>query len=537
MPQIEYQGRRIESRPGETVLDACLRQGVDLHFSCRGGACHNCMCVAVEGEPPERARRGLRPELAAKGYFLPCVCVPEGDLRFERPRAEDLFVRAVMQAREWLSPDVCKISIEPFTTFEYRPGQFVDVRRDGVTRSFSIASHPDRDAWIELHVKRIPGGAISPWLCEELSVGDEIEIRGPAGQFVYDPRDLDHPLLFVVTGTGLAPALGVIRDAIEHGHRGPIHLYHGSRQTEGLYLHAELCALDAAHPNLRYHPCVSSLDADVDRNRVFAGRAHEVAASRHPSLAGWRVHVAGLPAMVTAASALFRAQGVAEESLVVDAFESPADRHVSAAVAAHVPENPEPPAHEVSRPPPDPELWAALGDGALLMPILEEFYAEVFADPLLSPFFHGSTRQRAVEKVYSFLHQVMTGKKVYFGDRPRNAHHWMTISNHLFDYREEMFFAVVRRHGVSEPMIARWRAMQERYRPEIVKSDPWPKMLDGVTLPLEGFGTMVIDVGSVCDGCSGEIHRGETVRYHLRLGTTYCPACADDISPDATSSA
>lgn len=184
----------------------------------------------------------------------------------------------------------------------------------------------------------------------------------------------------------------------------------------------------------------------------------------------------------------------------------------------------------MTSPPPDPALWAALDEGARLMPILEEFYAEVFADPLLSPFFHGSTRQRAVEKVYSFLHQVLSGKKVYFGDRPRNAHHWMTISNRLFDYREEMFFGVVRRHGVSEPMIARWRALQERYRSEIVKSDPWPKVMDGVAFPLDGFGTMVIDVGSVCDGCSGEIHIGETVRYHLRLGSTYCPACAEDAS-------
>ncbi|GAA4787539.1 2Fe-2S iron-sulfur cluster-binding protein [Lysobacter hankyongensis] len=536
MPVLEYQGRRIESRPGETVLDACLRQGVDLHFSCRGGACHNCLCRSVDGAVPERAQRGIRPELAEKRYFLPCVCIPEGDLRFERPRAEDLSVRAVLQSREWLSADVCRIAIEPFTNFESRPGQSLEVCRDADrVRSFSIASHPDHGAWLELHVRRIPGGAVSPWLCDELAVGDELDIRGPHGHFVY-AADPAQPLLFVASGTGLAPVLGVVRDALERGHCGPIHLYHGSRHADGLYLHGELRALSAAHPGLlHYHPCLSSLE--VDRDRVLAGRAHEVAASRHSDLAGWRVHVAGPPAMVAAASALFLASGVSGADLVVDPFNAPIDRQDTTTIATHLPERASPPAQEMASPPPDPALWAALDEGARLMPILEEFYAEVFADPLLSPFFHGSTRQRAVEKVYSFLHQTISGKKVYFGDRPRNAHHWMTISNRLFDYREDMFFAVVSRHGVPEPMIARWRAMQERYRSEIVKSEPWPRMMDGVALPLEGFGTMVIDVGSVCDGCAGEIHRGETVRYHLRLGSTYCSACADDVSRDVTCSA
>jgi ferredoxin-NADP reductase/ferredoxin/truncated hemoglobin YjbI len=526
MPRIEYQGCSIESRPGETVLDACLRQGVDLHFSCRGGSCHNCLCHCVEGELPTRAQRGIRPELAAKRYFLPCVCVPLGDLRFERPRPEDMTTRVVLHSREWLAPDVCRVRLEPCVVFDYRPGQSIEVLRDdGTARHYSIASHPLRDPWIELHVKRVPGGAVSPWLCETLAIGDELDVRGPSGGFVYDAEHPQQPLLFVVTGTGLAPALGVIVEALERGHAGPIHLYHGSRRVEGLYLHGELRELAGEHPTLHYHPCLSSLD--VDRGRVHAGRAHDIAAARHPDLAGWRVYLAGLPAMVTTAAAQFRAQGVAESDLVIDAFEAFADRRLSRTVAAHVPEKAAPPAREMAPPPPDPELWAALGEGARLMPILEEFYAQVFEDPLLSPFFQGSTRQRAIEKVYSFLHQVFTGKKVYFGDRPRNAHHWMTISNQLFDYREDMFFAVVRRHGLPEPLIARWREMQERYRAEIVKSRPWPKVVDGVAFPLDGFDTLVIDEGSICDGCAGEIRAGDTVRYHVRLGSTYCPDCAE----------
>lgn len=534
MPRLEYRGQSIEARPGESVLDACLRQGVNLPFSCRGGSCHSCVCRSHD-PVPDRARRGLRPDLAAKGYFLPCVCVPESDLRFEPPRADDMTVRAVLQAREWLSPDVCSVRLETFTQFDYRPGQHVTIRRDALrARCYSIAGHPMQTPWLELHVKRIPGGAVGEWLCETLAVGEELELLGPDGEFVYAPSHLEQPLLLVATGTGLAPALGVVRDALEHGHRGPIHLYLGARHAEGLYQDDALRALSAAHPNLHYRPCLSSLAHD--EGDIRAGRAHTVAAKDLSDLTGWRVHLAGLPAMVSAASALFRARGVVESDLVVDPFEAPAAHPVADAIAAHIVEAAAPPSEEVPQPVPDPELWAALGEGGLLLPILETFYAQVFEDPLLSPYFHGSTRQRAIEKVYSFLHQVLTGKKVYFGDRPRNAHHWMTISNQLFDYREDMFFAVVRRYGLAEPMIERWRAMQARYRPDIVKSAPWPKIVHGEALPLDGFGTMIIDVGSVCDGCSGEIHPGETVRYHLRLGSTYCPGCAESTVPSAASS-
>lgn len=62
--------------------------------------------------------------------------------------------------------------------------------------------------------------------------------------------------------------------------------------------------------------------------------------------------------------------------------------------------------------------------------------------------------------------------------------------------------------------------MEERYRPDIVKSAPWKRVAHGVEMPLDGFGEVVMEVGSVCDSCAGEIAVGDRVRYHLRLGTT-----------------
>ena len=98
---------------------------------------------------------------------------------------------------------------------------------------------------------------------------------------------------------------------------------------------------------------------------------------------------------------------------------------------------------------PNLELWAALGHGEKLTAILTEFYTLAFSDPLLSPFFRDVTKQRLIGKQYNFMYEILTGEPVYFGERPRNAHHWMVISDDLFNYRETLLAQVERRHGLS----------------------------------------------------------------------------------------
>ncbi|MFO7594098.1 MAG: 2Fe-2S iron-sulfur cluster-binding protein [Pseudomonadota bacterium] len=174
---------------------------------------------------------------------------------------------------------------------------------------------------------------------------------------------------------------------------------------------------------------------------------------------------------------------------------------------------------------PDPEMWAALDEGRLLTAILEDFYGRVFEDERLAPFFEGVTRQRAIEKQFLFLRQQFTGEKVYFGDRPKNAHHWMVISDELFDYREGIMVETLRRHGLPAHLVERWRLLEDSFRDDIVKDKPWKRKMGDIELPVEGYGELVMETGSLCDGCGEEIDAGETIRYHLRMGHVYCPTC------------
>ncbi len=178
---------------------------------------------------------------------------------------------------------------------------------------------------------------------------------------------------------------------------------------------------------------------------------------------------------------------------------------------------------------PNPELWAALERGPRLRRIIEDFYRRVYADARLSPFFARTTMSWVVDHQYAFLGEIFSGEKMYFGDRPRNAHHRMVIDDDLFDYREELMAACLREHGLSAEHVAAWRRVEEAFRPQIVKKAPFPRRRHGVTIPLDGLGTLEIALACVCDACGGEIEAGARCSYEQDSGRLYCPACSDGL--------
>lgn len=521
MPTIKYQDHMIAMRDQENVLDALLRQGINAPFSCRNGICQACVQRCISGEIPADAQRGLRAELRDSGYFMPCKCVPLGDMAIAPPAA--LYATTVVHSKEMLSPFVCKILLEPTLNFVYHPGQFVNVRRqDGLTRSYSLASLPSEDYFLEIHVQRKNGGIMSNWLIDELKVGDILDIQGASGECFYKESAHNHNLLLVATGSGLAPLFGVVRDALHCEHKGEIHLYHGGREENRFYLRQTLRMLEQQHSNFHYHECISSNSTLIDG--AHSGRAHEIAFAQHINLNGWQIYLAGMADMVDSGEQLALQCGAMPDSIYSDAFVLRDLRTKSREIKRPVTDlsTTEP----IKYPPTDLELWVALRNGEMLMETLKDFYAQVFQDERLSSFFAGVTKQRSIEKQYLFMRQILTGEKIYFGDRPRNSHHWMVISDELFDYRRGIMTACLRKHGLPEDMIQRFHKLEEFFRSDIVKSAPFARIVGDIEVPFEGFGEMTMDVGTLCDSCEREVAVGEKVIYHVRLGKIYCSDCS-----------
>lgn len=520
--KLEFHGRSFDCRQGESVLEALLRQGASPPFSCRNGSCLACLQRCTAGTPTEASQRALRPSLRQAGYFLPCKCRPDEDMSIMPPRATDLFSPAVVVGKELLADDVCVLRLESATSLDYHAGQFINLRRpDGLTRSYSLASLPSEDEHLEIHVKRMSGGAMSAWLCDRVSVGDELEYQGPNGSTHYVPRTEPQDLLLVGNGTGAAPLIGIVRDALHVDHRGSIRIFLGSRTTRGLYLHETFSRIAATHPRVEYVPCVSGSDVPVG----FAhGRVDDVVRTRISDMRGTRLFVAGLPAMVSAVERWARAEGASPSEIHADAYEV---RPLLESVAP-TPMAPQRAEGSPERGPasdPDSEIWLALDQGRKLSAILADFYGVVFEDEILSPYFAGVTKERVIGQVFSFMRDHFTGERKYFGLRPRTGHHWMVISDAIFDHRERLMRAALLRGGLAEPLIERWLRFEEGFREHIVKATPWPLVVNGVEMPLDGFGEEELTSGTLCDGCGRAIEAGERVGYHLRLGRTYCREC------------
>jgi NAD(P)H-flavin reductase/truncated hemoglobin YjbI/ferredoxin len=516
MAKITYEGKQYPLFEGEDALRGLMRGGASVAYSCRKGTCQTCMLHAVSGDPGEASKRGMREELRSRGYFLPCIAHPAEDVVATRPDPSALSVRMHVQQKSMVAADVARLLLEPETNFTAKPGQFVNVARgDGASRSYSIASVIAEDYFVELHVRRTPSGSLSPWLVDDVSVGDVLTVDGPHGECVWDASEagaLDRPLLLIGTGTGLAPLWAIARAALFAGHRGGIALFHGARERSGLYLHRELELLAREHERFTYTGCVSAKSAG-ELEGVFAGRALDAAKQRHSELEGWAVYLAGLPAMVHDARRWAVSAGVDRAQIKADPFEF---------AGPIVPEDD----RKLASVEPDLDLWNALEQGAKLRAILEDFYTIVYADPRLAPFFHRVTKDHAVGKQYSFLADLFTGRHDYFGLKPFNAHHWMVISDELFDYRERLICAVMREHGLSEAHVRRWTALHELFRREMVKSAPRGLIVDGVEHEPEKITDEKIEVATLCDGCHDEMPEGSTGRLLWRTGELFCSKCA-----------
>jgi len=200
-----------------------------------------------------------------------------------------------------LTDVVVRIRLHCKQPFDYLSGQFIHIQADNdasLIRSYSLASQPVADSFLEIHVSRVPQGKMSNWLHDGLAIGQEISISGPFGDCYYSAGDQQNGLLLLATGTGLAPLWGVLHDALEKRHAGPIHLFHGGCSLSDLYLVDELRDLAAKHDNFNYSPCLDGAGAETDCDYALLGRVQDQALKLYPDLKGWQVYLCGNPAMV-----------------------------------------------------------------------------------------------------------------------------------------------------------------------------------------------------------------------------------------------
>lgn len=148
--------------------------------------------------------------------------------------------------------------VEPHR-ISFQAGQYVSVKVDeqGTRRSYSIVSRPDIEHGFELLVDISPDGIGSQFL-QNLELGDEVNALAPLGQFVVPQDGGETALIFVATGSGIAPLYSMLLDQLQVKQDSrPMVLYWGMRYAKHLFWMDELQELAESFDNFSFYPVLS----------------------------------------------------------------------------------------------------------------------------------------------------------------------------------------------------------------------------------------------------------------------------------------
>lgn len=325
MPLIRTSsGKSFAIAEGEALLDAALRADITLAYSCRTGRCGTCKgqvragsTIAIHDE------LGLSQSERDAGWILTCVRSAASDLELEVEDLGDLqlfhakTLPCRIQTMGPLSIDVVKVVLRlPATSdFNFHPGQYIEViGHGGLRRSYSIANAPASDRHIELHIRRVPGGAMSEYWFEQAKVGDLLRLNGPLGTFFL--RNVDGlDLVFLATGTGIAPIKAILERLAEGRQQSlprSVAVFWGGRVRGDIYWDTQEAGLDH-----QFVPVLSRADDGWDGPR---GHVQQALIQQSREWDHTVVYACGSDVMIHSARQQSIGAGLSERRFFSDAF-------------------------------------------------------------------------------------------------------------------------------------------------------------------------------------------------------------------------
>jgi CDP-4-dehydro-6-deoxyglucose reductase len=344
---IRPSGREFTVEGDETILAAAMRAGIGLPYGCKSGTCGTCKSKVVDGQWHQgpHSASALSAGEAEKGCVLVCCSRPATDLVIEARELTgfgDIPIRKMpcrVARIERPADDVAIVYLQlpANERLQFRAGQYVEfILKDGVRRSYSMATAPHADEQIALHIRHMPGGTFTDALFgvkqPAVKERDILRFEGPFGTF-FLREDSGKPIVLLASGTGFAP-IKAIAEHLFHKRLNVdepnkparrVVLYWGCRSRKDLYLDALPRQWAIEQPNFTYVPVLSEPTPE-DGWTGRTGFVHQAVIADLADLSGHQVYACGAPVMVDAARADFTGKcGLPEDEFFADAFTSQAD--------------------------------------------------------------------------------------------------------------------------------------------------------------------------------------------------------------------
>lgn len=268
-------------KPNEILLDAALRNGINIPLDCREGVCGTCQgrCESGQYSQDYVDEEALTAQDLEQRKMLSCQTRVQSDAAFYFDFDSSLCnsagpaslsgsvieVRQVSESTAILYLDLG--SSEP--TLDFLPGQYARLTVPGTSnkRSYSFANRPGSNNQLQFLIRLLPDGVMSNYIRERCLVGDTLQLEAPLGAFYL--RHVAKPLILVAGGTGLSALLGMLDQLADMGCEQPVHLYYGVRGAADLCEGERIAAYAERIPGFRYTPVLSEPDAQWSGKRGY----------------------------------------------------------------------------------------------------------------------------------------------------------------------------------------------------------------------------------------------------------------------------
>jgi len=299
---IRPSNRTFTVEGDDVILEAARRNGIILPYGCRNGACGACKGKVLEGQVDYgQYAAHILPEFEKKhGFALFCQAKPLTELVIEAReinaageiQIKKLPCRVQKIERPSLDVAVLYLSLPANERLQFLAGQYVEIiMRDGKRRAYSMASPPEDDVHIELHVRNMAGGAFTDYVFNKMKERDILRFEGPLGTF-FLREDSDKPIVFLASGTGFAPIKSIVEHAFHIGVKRRMVLYWGARIKPDLYMNDLAEKWQQDHDGFRFVPVLSEAQPQ-DNWTGRTGLVHRAVMDDLPDMSGHQVYACG----------------------------------------------------------------------------------------------------------------------------------------------------------------------------------------------------------------------------------------------------
>ena len=257
-----------------------------------------------------------------ENFVLSCNAKPLSDLELD---IEDLgeitlFEKKIIPSKisviEKLTDDVIKVvlRIPPNSNFNFNSGQYVNVIKGNLTRSYSIANSSNHKNQLEFFIKNYINGLMSEYFFKEAKINDLLRLEGPIGTFFLRDSSFKN-IIFLATGTGIAPIKSIL-EGLEKSHQlyqnKNLWVFIGARYKNDLFWEPNSETL-----NIKYIPVLSRQDNDWNGEK---GYVQDIVLKQEIDLENTQVYACGSYNMINSAKELFFKNNLKENNFFSDAF-------------------------------------------------------------------------------------------------------------------------------------------------------------------------------------------------------------------------